>query len=205
MPGRIEDSAVIGNCETLALVRRDGLIDWLCLPRFDSPGCFCALLGDEENWRWLIAPASGDVQVTRRYCDDTLILETVFRTGEGAVQLTDFMSRRSGACDLIRIVRGTGGEAAMRMELIVRYYGREVPWVSKQRDGRLQFVVGPDRLMLQTSVGLRGEDFRTLGDFTVRAGQEASFVLTWSPSFRRPPPKIAPIDALSRVKAFWTD
>jgi len=206
MASRIEDYAVIGNCETLALAGRNGSIDWLGLPRFDSPACFCALLGDENNGRWLIAPASGEASVTRRYCDDTLILETTFRSEKGAVSLTEFMSRRNGASDLVRIVRGIEGEVAMRMELVVRFgYGCEVPWVTKQRDGRLQFIVGPDRLLLASSVITRGEDFRTLSEFTLKAGQEESFVLTWSPSFHRPPPSIASADALKRVRAFWTD
>ena len=137
MPSRIEDYAVIGNCETLALVGRDGSIDWLGLPRFDSSACFSALLGDAKHGRWLIAPEESDVRISRRYLGDTLILETVFRTEHGAVSLTDFMSRRDGASDLIRIVRGLQGEVAMRMELVVRFdYGSVVPWVSKQEDGR---------------------------------------------------------------------
>jgi len=205
MPSRIEDYAVIGNCETLALVARNGSIDWLGFPRFDSPACFSALLGDENNGRWRIAPASGDVSVSRRYCDDTLILETVFRADKGAVRLTDFMSRRADASDLIRIVRGIEGEVTMRMELIVRFgYGCEIPWVTKQRDGRLQFVVGPDRLLLSSTVQPWGEDFRTLSEFTIKADEEESFVLTWSQSFQRTPPPIASADALARVKAFWT-
>src|SRR5271167_4090559 len=110
MPSRIEDYAVIGNCETLALIGRDGSIDWLCLPRFDSPACFAALLGEPKHGRWLIAPANGDARVTRRYCGDTLILETVFRTASGAACLIDFMARREGACDIVRLVRGLQGD-----------------------------------------------------------------------------------------------
>ena len=148
MPGRIEDYAVIGNCETVALVGRDGSIDWLGLPRFDSPACFAALLGEPKHGRWLIAPADASASVSRCYCDDTLILETVFRTGSGAVRVTDFMVRRDRVADLVRIVTGLEGEVAMRMELIVRFdYGSIVPWVSKQDDGRLQFIAGPDRLL----------------------------------------------------------
>src|SRR5271167_2283326 len=121
MPSRIEDYAVIGNCETLALVGRDGSIDWLCLPRYDSAACFAALLGEPKHGRWLIAPAADDVRVSRRYCGDTLVLETVFRTASGAVSLVDFMSRRDGASDLVRLVRGLQGEVAMRMELVARF------------------------------------------------------------------------------------
>jgi GH15 family glucan-1,4-alpha-glucosidase len=144
MASRIEDYAVIGNCETLALVGRDGSIDWLCLPRFDSPACFSALLGGPEHGRWLIALAGKDVRTTRRYRGDTLILETVFRTEHGAACLIDFMARRDGSSDLVRLVRGLQGEVAMRMELIARFeYGAFTPWVSRQEDGRLQFIAGP--------------------------------------------------------------
>lgn len=206
MPGRIEDYAVIGNCETVALVGRDGSIDWLGLPRFDSPACFAALLGEPKHGRWLIAPADGFASVSRRYSDDTLILETVFRTGSGAVRVTDFMVRRDRVADLVRIVTGLEGEVAMRMELIVRFdYGSVVPWVSIQDDGRLQLIAGPDRLLLETTVPTRGEDHRTVADFTVRAGEEKSFSLAWSPSFSELP-KAAPVaETLRNVRAQWSD
>ena len=205
MPNRIEDYAVIGNCETLALIGRGGSIDWLCLPRFDSAACFAALLGESRHGRWLIAPASDDVRVTRRYCGDTLILETVFRTPSGAVSLTDFMARREGACDIVRLVRGLQGDVAMRMELVARFdYGAIVPWVSRQ-EGRLRLVAGPDRLLLDTNVATRGENFRTLAEFTVSAGQEASFVLNWSPSYTPTPPPLRAADALHQVQEFWTN
>ena len=137
MPNRIEDYAVIGNCETLALVGRDGSIDWLGFPRFDSAACFSALLGAPTHGRWLIAPMADDAQVTRRYRGNTLILETVFTTASGAVCLTDFMSRRDGSADLVRLVRGLGGEVAMQTELIVRFdYGSVVPWVSREEEAR---------------------------------------------------------------------
>ena len=191
MPNRIEDYAVIGNCETIALVGRDGSIDWLCLPRFDSPACFSALLGAPEHGRWLIAPAENGFRTSRRYRGDTLILETVFRTEHGAACLIDFMARRDGSSELVRLVRGLEGEVAMRMELVVRFgYGAITPWVSRQEDGRLQFIAGPDRLLLDTTAPTRGEDFRTLSEFSVGAGQEVSFVLNWSLSFRSPPPPL---------------
>jgi GH15 family glucan-1,4-alpha-glucosidase len=206
MSSRIEDYAVIGNCESLALIGRDGSIDWLCLPRFDSPACFAALLGEPKHGRWLIAPASGEARVTRRYCGDTLVLETVFRTPSGAACLIDFMARREGACDIVRLVRGLHGNVALRMELIARFdYGSIVPWASRQEDGRLRFIAGPDRLLLDTNVATRGENFRTLAEFTVSAGQEASFVLNWSPSFTPPPPPLRGADALQQVQAFWSD
>ena len=206
MPSRIEDYAVIGNCETLALIGRDGSMDWLCLPRFDSPACFAALLGEPKHGRWLIGPASGDAQATRRYCDDTLVLETVFRTPSGAACLIDFMARREGGCDIVRLVRGVQGDVAMRMELVTRFdYGSIVPWVSRQGDGRLRFIAGPDRLLLDTNVSTRGEGFRTLAEFTVSAGQEASFILNWSPSFTPAPPPLRGADALRQVHGFWSD
>jgi GH15 family glucan-1,4-alpha-glucosidase len=205
MTNRIEDYAVIGNCETLALVGRDGSIDWLCLPRFDSSACFCALLGAAKHGRWLIAPTEGDVRTTRRYCGDTLILETVFRTERGAVRVVDFMNRRDGSSDLVRHVRGLQGEVSMRTELIVRFdYGSIVPWVSRQEDGRLQFTAGPDRLLLDATAPMRGEDLRTVGEFTVGAGQEESFVLNWSLSFRAPPPRVSAATAFEKVESYWS-
>ncbi len=206
MASHIEDYAVIGNCETIALVSRDGSIDWLCLPRFDSPACFAGLLGESKHGRWLIAPADSEVRVTRRYRGDTLILETVFRTPAGAACVIDFMGRREGACDIVRIVRGLQGDVTMRMELVVRFdYGSIVPWVSQQEDGRLRFVAGPHRLLLDTNVKTRGEDFRTVAEFTVSAGQEATFVLNWSPSFMPAPAALRATDALQQVNKFWSD
>ena len=207
MPLRIEDYAIIGNCETAALVGRDGSIDWLCLPRFDSAACFSALLGGPEHGRWLIAPAEGILQVARRYLENTLILETVFSTPQGSVALIDFMYRRNGSCELVRIVTGLQGEVSMRTELVVRFdYGAIVPWVSQQEDGRLQFIAGPDKVLLDTNVQTRGEGLRTVGDFTVREGEEASFVLNWSPSFRAAPPPLSGeelAEARKQVHSFW--
>src|ERR1700734_3318232 len=172
MPLRIEDYAVIGNCETAALVGRNGSIDWLWLPRLDSSACFCALLGGPEHGRWLIAPTQSDLEITRRYQSDTLILETVFTTADGSVSLIDFMYRRNGSSELVRIVRGLQGEVPMRSEIIVRFdYGAIVPWASQQEDGRLQFIAGPDRLLLDSPVPTRGEGLRTVGDFTVGEGE----------------------------------
>jgi GH15 family glucan-1,4-alpha-glucosidase len=208
MPLRIEDYAIVGNCETAALVGRDGSIDWLCLPRFDSAACFSALLGGPEHGRWLIAPAEGDVEVTRRYLDSTLILETVFKTPRGSVALIDFMYRRNGSSELVRIARGVEGEVSMRTELTVRFgYGAIVPWVSQQEDGRLQFIAGPDKVLLDTNVQTHGEDLRTVGDFTLREGEEASFVLNWSASFRTAPAPLSSEElegARNQVHSFWS-
>ena len=206
MARAIEDYAVIGNCETIALVGRDGSIDWLGLPRFDSPACFAALLGDPSHGRWLLAPAEPVTRATRRYRGATLILETRFETEAGAVSVTDFMARRDGAADLIRIVRGLRGKVALRTELVVRFaYGRRTPWVTRWEDGRTHFVAGPDQLILDTGVPLHGEDFRTVGEFSIETGQEIAFTLSWTPSYRPTPPSLDAGEALAQVEQFWSD
>src|SRR6201985_259573 len=204
MPSRIEDYALIGNQETVALVARDGSIDWLGMPRFDSPACFAALLGAPEHGRWLLAPGDTPATGKRGYRDGSTVLETRFSTAEGEVSIIDFMARRDGASDLMRIVRGVRGRVAMRTELVVRFdYGVVVPWVSRQQDGRLHFTAGPDRLTLATPLELRGEDLRTVGDFELGAGDELTFALTWQPSWRddQPAPDVA--QALTQVEAQW--
>ena len=204
MPTPIEDYALIGNQETVALVGRDGSIDWMGMPRFDSPACFAALLGAPEHGRWLIAPAAAKPAVKRRYRDGSTVLETCFTTADGEVSVTDFMARREGASDLMRIVRGVRGRVVMRTELVVRFdYGGVVPWVSRQQDGRLHFTAGPDRLTLATPLALRGEDMRTVGEFAIGAGDEVTFSLTWQPSWRDdlPAPDVA--QALTEVEAQW--
>ncbi|MBV8398288.1 MAG: glycoside hydrolase family 15 protein [Acetobacteraceae bacterium] len=204
MPGPIEGYAVIGNCETAALVGRDGSIDWLGLPRFDSAACFAALLGGPENGRWQIAPSPPHYQVTRRYRPGSLILETEFETTEGRVLLVDCMSRRDGAADLVRLVRGLGGQSRMRMELIIRLeYGSVVPWVRRLDDGRLTAVAGPDRLTLCTPAELHGEALKTVADFVISEGEEIPFLLTWSPSFRPVPAPAAAGAVLELVAGFW--
>jgi len=202
----IEDYAVIGNCETLALVARDGSIDWLCTPRFDSAACFAALLGDPGHGRWLIAPCGKVTGVKRHYRGHTLILETVFECAEGAVSVIDFMARRPGVSDLLRIVRGIRGTVSMRTELVVRFdYGSIVPWVSRQEDGRLQLTAGPERLLLDTSVALHGEDQRTVGEFVVEAGQDVGFALSWTPSYRAVPEPVRTADSLTQIESFWAE
>ncbi len=206
MPNRIEDYAAIGNCETLALVGRDGSVDWLCFPRFDSAACFSALLGDPEQGRWLLAPAADGARISRCYLGDTMILETTFETETGSVCVVDFMSRREGVSDLVRIVRGIRGTVAMHTELVVRFeYGSVVPWVSRQEDGRLELTAGPDRLLLETRVPLRGANFRTVGEFDVVAGDEVAFTLSWTPSYRPAPAPFRATDALTDVESFWTN
>jgi GH15 family glucan-1,4-alpha-glucosidase len=178
MPGLIEDYAIIGNCETAALVGRDGSIDWLALPRFDSAACFAALLGDPGNGRWQIAP-QGASRSTRCYRDGTLILETRFETSDGAVTLVDCMGRRDGCADLVRLVRGERGRVPLKMELVIRCeYGSIIPWVRRLEDGRHTAVAGPDRLTLATPVETHGENLRTVAEFSVDAGEGIPFVLT---------------------------
>ena len=204
MPLRIEDYALIGDCETAALVGRDGSIDWLCWPRFDSGACFAALLGGPEHGRWLVAPRDPVVATSRRYRPGTLVLETDFETAEGAVTLIDFMPLRGQASDIVRLVIGRGGRVAMRTELVMRLeYGSVVPWVRRAEDGSLRAVAGPDMLALWTTAPVRGEDMRTVGDFVVAEGARVPFTLARSPSHLPPPPPIDPEAALADTEAFW--
>ncbi len=181
---RIEDYALLGDCQTAGLVGRDGSIDWLCLPYFDSGACFAALLGDVGNGRWKIAPACPTPVTRRRYVDGTLVLETTHATPEGEVTVIDFMPQRTAAPDLVRIVAGARGAVPMRMELTLRFdYGSIVPWV-RTVGGVLTAVAGPDAVRLRTPVACRGEGLATVAEFTVREGDRVPFVLTWNPSYR---------------------
>ena len=201
---RIEDYAIIGDCKTAALVGRDGSLDWLCWPRFDSAACFAALLGTPEHGRWLIAADDPNAKVTRRYRDDTLILETDFETPDGAVTLIDFMPVGGETSHVARIVIGRRGQLAMRCELVLRFdYGAIVPWVTRLDDGTLEAIAGPDMALLRTPIALRGEHLKTVGDFTVCEGQTLPFVLTYGRPHRTAPESIDPIAALSDTEAFW--
>jgi GH15 family glucan-1,4-alpha-glucosidase len=203
MPLGLEDYALIGDCETAALVGRDGSIDWLCVPRFDAGACFAALLGAPEHGRWLLAPRTPLRQVRRRYRQDTLILETAFETDDGAVTVIDFMPPRSHQLDLVRVVVGQHGHVAMRLELIMRLdYGSIVPWVRRTEHG-IRAIGGPDALELYSGVELRGEQLTTVADFTVAAGQRVPFVLVWHPSHRPAPPPIDPEEALCQTEHWW--
>jgi GH15 family glucan-1,4-alpha-glucosidase len=200
---RIEDYALIGDCKTAALVGRDGSIDWLCWPRFDSAACFAALLGNADNGRWLIAPKDPSLGARRRYRPGTLVLETEFQTATGSAVVIDFMPPADGA-DLVRIVLGRSGRVDFQTELVVRFnYGASVPWVNRLDDGSISAIAGPERLLLRTPVALYGEDLRTVGEFAVEAGQSIPFVLCHGPSFQDPPPAIECFDALARTEAFW--
>jgi GH15 family glucan-1,4-alpha-glucosidase len=203
VPSAIEDYALIGDCETAALVARDGSIDWLCLPRFDSAACFAALLGTPDNGRWQIAPVA-EYRVTRRYREKTLILETQFDTEGGTVTLIDFMPIRTKAPEIIRLVRGDRGKVQMRMDFVVRFdYGQAVPWVTRQPDGALFAIAGPNLLALRTPVELRGEGLRTIGDFTVTAGTTTGFGLTYGSSFGRAPRPTDLESALGKTAKWW--
>jgi GH15 family glucan-1,4-alpha-glucosidase len=202
---RIEDYALIGDTQTAALVGRDGSIDWLCLPRFDSGACFAALLGDEGNGHWRIAPTDPDATVTRRYRPGTLVLETTFRTSTGVVQVVDCMPIRGEAPDVVRLVRGLEGSVDVHTELILRFdYGSTIPWVRKV-DGRFHAIAGPDAVQLATPVELSGRKLATVGDFTVRAGDEVPFVLTWHPSHLL---DVRPVDgatAVADTERWWLE
>jgi len=203
---RIEDYGVIGDLQSVALVGRSGSIDWLCLPRFDSAAFFAALLGTEQNGRWLLRPVGEPREVRRAYLEETLILETVYRTDKGAARVLDFMPPRGTAPDVVRVVEGISGRVAMTMQLIVRFdYGAIVPWVQRF-DGALVALAGPDGVCLRTPVELRGEDLTTMAEFSVAAGDRVPFVLTWFPSHQGTLPE--PVDAVAALEEtcdFWRD
>jgi GH15 family glucan-1,4-alpha-glucosidase len=230
VPSRIEDYALIGDCQTAALVGRDGSIDWLCLPRFDSGACFAALLGSPEHGRWLLAPCGEVTSVRRAYRDGSLILDTTFETKDGIVRLTDCMPIRDAqppplpltrqslelAPRVIRRVRGVRGRVAMRFELIVRFdYGSIVPWVRRVvpenasvDEGRsygIRAIAGPDAVRLQSDVPVHGENMTTIATFDVSEGQELSFVLTWHWSHVEEPPAIDPAKVVEGTERAWLD
>src|ERR1700733_8028780 len=202
---RIEDYALIGDCKTAALVGRDGSIDWLCWPRFDSPACFAALLGTSDNGRWLITPVDEPFATRRRYRSGTLVLETEFETKTGSAVLIDFMRPADGA-HLVRVVTGASGSMTFRTELVARFnYGASVPWVNRLDSGAIGGIAGPERLVLRTPVELVGEDLKTVGEFIVEAGQSIPFVLSYGLSYEDPPPAIDAFKALERTEAFWRE
>jgi GH15 family glucan-1,4-alpha-glucosidase len=201
---RIEDYALIGDMEAAALVAKDGSIDWLCWPRFDSKACFAALLGDPGNGRWLLAPSIPVKRTRRRYRHETLILETEFETSEGSVTIIDFMPPRERRSDIVRLVRGNRGRVPMKMELILRFdYGRSVPWVTRVKPGVLRAVAGPNMTVLRTRAAIHGEHMKTMAEFTVKAGESVPFVLTYGASHLRLPKPISPQGALRRTERFW--
>jgi GH15 family glucan-1,4-alpha-glucosidase len=202
---RIEDYAIIGDTQTAALVGRDGSIDWLCFPRFDSGACFSALLGKPENGRWLLAPRAGIKSVRRRYRDDSLVLEHEFTTEDGVVRVVDCMPIRGKAPDIVRVVEGVRGRVRMRTELVVRYdYGSVVPWV-RRVDDRLQAVAGADALVLATPIRLHGEGLTSVAEFDVSEGERVPFTLTWFPSYEPAPESPDPFDAVDDTERWWRE
>jgi GH15 family glucan-1,4-alpha-glucosidase len=202
---KIEDYGFLSDTQTAALVSRDGCVDWLCFPRFDSGACFASLLGKAENGHWRFWPGQKIEKTSRRYRGETLILETEIETKNGAVRLIDFMPPRGENPDIIRIVEGIRGEVAMNMELIIRFdYGHVVPWV-RQRHGGLEAIAGPDGLILRTPIETRGEDLTTVAEFVVKKGERVPFVLTWFESHADPPKPVNANDALRDTEKFWAD
>ena len=214
MAAAIEDYGIIGDCETVALVGRNGSIDWFCVPRFDSDACFAALLGTRANGRWLLAPTSAVSNTTRRYRDHTLILETRFDTADGSVTLIDFMrpqsghsvSVSSGDADLIRIVRGESGQVRMGMELTIRFdYGLSVPWISAMGEGLLHAIAGPHLVVINGGTALTHSDGTVKAEFTVTAGQTVPFVIVHNPSHYPAPLPVSASAALAQTERFWRD
>jgi GH15 family glucan-1,4-alpha-glucosidase len=196
---------MIGDCKTAALVSKQGSIDWLCLPHFDSGACFAALVGEPNNGHWSISPAEPIRAIRRRYREGTLILETEFDTDSGSVKLIDFMTPPDDAPELVRLLMGTRGRVQMKLELVIRFdYGSVVPWVRRTEDG-ISAIAGPDILGLRTDVPLRGENLKTLSDFTVAEGQKISFDLTWYPSHYYKPEPLNADKALQDTEAWWRE
>jgi GH15 family glucan-1,4-alpha-glucosidase len=204
-PSAIEDYGLIGDCATAALVGRNGSIDWLCWPRFDSAACFAALVGTPEHGRWLIAPEDPAPRARRFYRDGSVVLETLFTTDEGEVGLIDFMPVGMANSSVIRLVRGRRGRVAMRMEMALRFdYGGQVPWVTRLEDGGgLRAIAGPDMAVLRTPVPLEGVGLKTVASFTVEEGDSVSFVLTHCASHLPEPAPIDALVALGQTEAFW--
>jgi GH15 family glucan-1,4-alpha-glucosidase len=203
IPSPVEDYALIGDGHTGALVGRNGSIDWLCLPRFDSGACFAALLGGEDNGFWRIAPAGGSDRVTRRYRDETLVLETEFQTSEGVVRLVECMPRRSDHASVVRLVEGVAGHVALRMDLVVRFdYGWVVPWMLRVGD-HLHGIAGPDSVCLATPARTRGENLRTICEFSVGPGDRVPFVFSWHPQFAEGGCGGDALAAIAETEAWW--
>jgi len=202
----IESYGLIGDCEAAALVGRDGSIDWLCWPRFDSDALFAKLLGGQSNGFWLITPSQTPERTSRCYRPDTLILETTFETASGKATLIDFMLPRGDSSDLVRVVRCDDGEVTLCMELVMRFgYGVTTPWVTRLKDGGIKAVAGPDMAVLRTPAAIRGENFKTVAQFTLAKGQIMPFVLSYGPSHLPTPAPVEPLDALDRCEKFWRD
>lgn len=202
---RIENYALIGDTHTAALVSSEGSIDWLCFPRFDSPACFAALLGTDDNGHWRLSPRDPDATSSRHYRGDTMVLETEWTTSTGSVRVIDFMPPRDAAPDVVRIVQGVSGRVSMRSELRLRFdYGRLVPWV-RQVDGQVIAIAGPDGVSLRSDVHQYGRDFATYADFNISPGDQAWFVLTWYPSHQPLPEPTDALATLEPTENYWAE
>ncbi|MBS0282204.1 MAG: glycoside hydrolase family 15 protein, partial [Proteobacteria bacterium] len=211
---RIEDYAVIGDCHTAALVGRNGSIDWLCMPRFDSAACFAALLGEPRHGRWLIAPDRkikpyknrAAPHIKRRYRGDSLILETEFRTATGIAKVIDFMPVSGADRSIVRIVEGLSGHVKMETELVIRFdYGVTIPWVNRIDSKTISAVAGPNMLCVRTPVDIRGENMHSAARFTVRKGERIPFVLSYRESHYQLPDVIDADIALEQAEKYWAD
>lgn len=201
----IDDYALIGDCTTAALVGKNGAIDWLCWPRFDSAACFACLLGDPNNGRWQIAPADGTVQGRRAYRGDSMILETEFETPAGQFAVIDFMPIGQSSSSIVRIVEGRRGSVAVRMVMTLRFdYGSTVPWVYRdETESGIIAIAGPNLTILRASTEMHGEDLSTVSDFTVAEGERITFTLSYGQSHLPPPPAVDASAALRRTAEFW--
>lgn len=206
MASRIEDYAMLGNCRSAALVSRDGSIDWLCLPRFDSAACFAALLGDKSNGYWRLAPSDPEATSTRQYIDGSLVLETEWRTATGRARVIDFMPFAGEQVGVTRIVEGLEGRVDFQTIFTLRFdYGNAVPWVSRVDEQTLTAVAGPDLVVVRSPVAVEGEGMHSIARFAVSAGETVPFVLAWGPSHLPPPDAIDPVAALEKSLAYWED
>jgi len=203
MTAKIEDYALIGDCETAALVNSSGSIEWLCWPDFSSEACFAALLGTEENGCWKIAPLGDGWTGTQRYRDHALILETTFEHADGAIRLIDFMPVRTHNSDVVRVIEGIRGSLKVRMELALRFdYGRTVPWVTRIENG-VRAIAGPNLVVLNASIPVHGENLKTVAEFDVKEGERVTFTLTYGNSYHADPKPIDPGKALEETEDFW--
>jgi GH15 family glucan-1,4-alpha-glucosidase len=202
---KIEDYALLSDLHTAALVSASGSIDWLCLPRFDSPAAFAALLGDDQAGHWTLSPAEAPARAPRRYAGNTVVLETDWATASGTVRVIDFMPPRADTPHVVRIVVGLEGEVAMRSTLRLRFdYGREVPWI-RRVDREIHAIAGPNRVRLASGVPLSGDQWETLAEFTVRSGDRVPFIMSWAPSYEPAMPYADAEQALATTMEFWTD
>jgi len=204
-PAHIEDYALLGDMRTAALVDKNGSVDWMCVPRFDTPACFAALLGTADHGHWLLRPERDSLSIERRYRDGTLVLETTHRVEGGAVRLIEFMAIDGSLPRLVRIVEGLEGEVPMWTQLVVRFdYGSVVPWSRRTADCQL-YVGGPDALRLYSPVRVHGENFTSVAEFRVKKGERIPFLLSFQPSHEPAAPPVDADEMLRRTERSWRD